>query len=667
MSPPSLCLNMIVKNESKIICRLLASVLPIIDTFCICDTGSTDNTCEIIVDFFKSHDVAGKIIKEPFKNFEHNRNVSLAACIGMSDYVLFMDADMTLDIRDFNKSMLTASDSFNILQGSDQFYYQNMRIVKNNGLYKYVGVTHEYIDTPSNNRKINIDKRQLFINDYGDGGSKSDKYERDVMLLTNGLIDEPTNVRYYFYLANSYYDLGKNEEAIQIYKKRIGLGGWNQEVWYSYYRIGHCCKKMGKIPEAICCWMEGYNYLPERLEGLHEIIYHYRVAGMPKLAMAFYTICKSVLERKSNVDHYLFLQASVYLYKIYYEYTVCASYVGIKNINDELMIVLNECKIPAISNNLLSNMKFYKQVLKSLKVFDFTETSHLFLCGDDKHLMRMTSSSSSIIKVNNTYIMNVRMVNYTIDNDGKYHDCEKHITTTNKYLVLDSDFTILNQHQFKQDYLDRRYIGIEDLRIFNKCPGDEGDPGIQYIGTGYHTNNNIGIVYGNYYLDEEKISDVTEIHPDFTRNNCEKNWVFAEYKNETHIIYKWHPFQMCKLDKKSGLIILVKEIEMPYYFSRARGSTCGYKYEEETWFVLHIVSYEQPRHYYHCLAVFDENMMLKKYSAPFKFKGEPIEYCIGLIVEEDRVIMTYSCWDRTTELAIYEKSYIDELLKMSWV
>ena len=50
----SLCLNMIVRNESKIITRLLTSVLPIIDTYVICDTGSTDDTVSIIKDFFNS-------------------------------------------------------------------------------------------------------------------------------------------------------------------------------------------------------------------------------------------------------------------------------------------------------------------------------------------------------------------------------------------------------------------------------------------------------------------------------------------------------------------------------------------------------------------------------------------------------------------------------------
>ena len=69
----ALCLNMIVKNESKIILRLLQSVLSIIDTYIICDTGSTDNTPEIITNFFNTHNIKGEVIYEPFKNFGYNR------------------------------------------------------------------------------------------------------------------------------------------------------------------------------------------------------------------------------------------------------------------------------------------------------------------------------------------------------------------------------------------------------------------------------------------------------------------------------------------------------------------------------------------------------------------------------------------------------------------
>jgi hypothetical protein len=94
-------------------------------------------------------------------------------------------------------------------------------------------------------------------------------------------------------------------------------------------------------------------------------------------------------------------------------------------------------------------------------------------------------------------------------------------------------------------------------------------------------------------------------------------------------------------------------------FENIRGSTCGFTFNDEIWFICHLVSYENPRCYYHVFVTFDLDMNLKKYSAPFCFEGQPIEYCVGLIVENDRVIISYSIWDNKTKIAIYDKKYID--------
>ena len=138
---PKICLNMIVKNESKIIKRLLETVVPLIDTYCICDTGSTDNTVDIIQSFFDDVNMTGKIVKEPFRNFEYNRNYALKECYGMknADYILLLDADMTLhipntnSIYDFKKSM--DKDAYYLLQGNSKIQYQNLRIIKNTGKF----------------------------------------------------------------------------------------------------------------------------------------------------------------------------------------------------------------------------------------------------------------------------------------------------------------------------------------------------------------------------------------------------------------------------------------------------------------------------------------------------------------------------------------------------
>jgi hypothetical protein len=274
--------------------------------------------------------------------------------------------------------------------------------------------------------------------------------------------------------------------------------------------------------------------------------------------------------------------------------------------------------------------------------------------------------------------MNIRYVNYYISDNGSYLNCDKHIISINNYIELDSSFNITNKSDKWMELIfdERRYIGIEDIRIFNDVETNE----LLYIGTGYHKNEQIGIVSGKYDTDNLKLV-VNEIKQDFNNSSCEKNWVFIDFNNATHIVYDWHPLNICKINNATNKLEKVSKRETPTIFSRVRGSTNGFKYskkvdtsynngnisiditEDEIWFVNHIVSYETPRHYYHIISVFDSNMNLLRYSAPFKFEGESIEYCLSIVVEDEQVLINYSTWDRTTRIGIYDKKYIDQLLE----
>ena len=87
---------MIVKNESRIIERLLRSVRSVVDCYCICDTGSTDDTVARIQQFGQQHQLPGRVISCPFYTFGYNRTFALNAARDMADYVLLLDADMVL-------------------------------------------------------------------------------------------------------------------------------------------------------------------------------------------------------------------------------------------------------------------------------------------------------------------------------------------------------------------------------------------------------------------------------------------------------------------------------------------------------------------------------------------------------------------------------------------
>jgi len=231
--------------------------------------------------------------------------------------------------------------------------------------------------------------------------------------------------------------------------------------------------------------------------------------------------------------------------------------------------------------------------------------------------------------------------------------------TNNKYLELNNNLEVTHEKMFDMKFEERRYLGIEDIRIFKNNTDDK----LIYLGTSQHLDGKIGMLMGDYDINANVI-ETTELKCSFNESWCEKNWVYVNYKGENHIIYKWCPLDICKINTETNMIDLVESrTKIPKIFEHVRGSTCGFEYNNEFWFIVHLVSYDTPRNYYHMFAVFDSNMDFSRHSAPFKFEGESIEYTLGLIVEETRVLVTYSTWDRTSKLAVYEKSFIDELVK----
>jgi hypothetical protein len=66
---------MIVKNEASVIRRCLDSVIPVIDSWVIVDTGSTDGTQDIIRSHMSS--IPGLLHQSEWRDFAYNRSESL--------------------------------------------------------------------------------------------------------------------------------------------------------------------------------------------------------------------------------------------------------------------------------------------------------------------------------------------------------------------------------------------------------------------------------------------------------------------------------------------------------------------------------------------------------------------------------------------------------------
>lgn len=265
-----ICLNMIVKNESAVIERCLSAARPMLDAVVILDTGSTDNTVALIKAFCAKAGLPCHVPQGVFVNFEQARNLALKECLASAfdfDYVLLIDADLVLmadATPEAIKASMTANGYLVAQQGGDH-RYSNVRLVKRTANPRYVGVTHEalYFD----GERSGLDA--LWIHDFGDGGSKGDKFERDLRLLQGGVAAEPDNARYWFYLARTYGPLGRQEEAIATFEKRIQMGGWPEEVFISLDEIAKAREAL-KQPAAVVvgAYLQAWEFRPTRAEPL---------------------------------------------------------------------------------------------------------------------------------------------------------------------------------------------------------------------------------------------------------------------------------------------------------------------------------------------------------------------------------------------------------------
>jgi len=596
------------------------------------------------------------------------------------NYILLLDADMiltgpALDMPSDFKYSLTA-DMYHIFQGSHKFYYKNARLLRNNMGFTYWGVTHEYVDSPPNASVGTIKRDALFINDVGDGGAKGDKTDRDIRLLIRGLEDNPNNDRYTFYLANSYKDSGQNEKAIETYKKRIEIGGWIEEVWFSYYNIGNCYIHMNEDYRAITAWLDGYNAYPNRIENLYKIVEYYRQRGKNRIAYEFYLLADKSRKKYTNWSEYLFLERDVYDYKIDYEFSILGYYVNDnQSLTQELihssMHVLNYPHLDENTyKNVMNNYKFYANnivsVSKSQKSDDFTKV--LSKIGENLGIdnNEFVSSTPSIIKQKQNgkdkLIVNLRYVNYKIDEKGGYINREQ-IKTINVIAVVDIE-TLEIENQFILGYNEKEdghYVGLEDVRLH------EQNDNIFYNANRGLQNGEMKVEHGIINLLAKKCKNSVFLQRNGS-GSLEKNWVLLEDMKTPSssipaIIYGWSPLIIGKIE--GDQFIETQKESSPPCFKYLRGSTNGVKIGDEIWFLCHTVSYEDRRYYYHMLVVLDTNTYkVKKYTPYFTFEKEKVEYTLGFsyFENENEILIGYSIYDKKTKYAVFDKTYFDNML-----
>lgn len=297
MNSKHICLNMIVKDEESVIERCLESVVSVIDSWVIVDTGSTDRTKEIIENFFREKKIPGVLLEQEWVNFGHNRQAALDSVNSEDvDYVLFMDADDqyvadTVNLRDLE----LVSDAYYINMHLEDINYDLVKLIRKELPWEWKGCLHEYLQLDGSFTTDTIKGVYIQAGVEGCRSKNPDKYLNDAKLLELEILKDPLNTRNWFYLAQSYRDAEVLHEARRCYDKRISLGGWAEEVYYSLLMEATLAEEMGAVDDYIVsAYLRAYDYRPTRAEPLYWLADFFSRTGRVNLRDLFYTKAKSM-------------------------------------------------------------------------------------------------------------------------------------------------------------------------------------------------------------------------------------------------------------------------------------------------------------------------------------------------------------------------------------
>lgn len=388
----SICLGMIVKNESKIIIQTLKEITSFInfDYWVINDNGSTDGTQDLIKNFFKEKNIPGELDETPWKDFGYNRSLVFDISYKKTDYIFIWDADDCIYGNfKFPSNDELIYDKYDFIFGNKNgFRWNRSQLFNNNLKWEYVGILHEYPSCKEPNISLKshiVDGDYYFVgNTLGHRSNDKDKYKNDAILLENAFKEsyekkDKLYNRYAFYTAQSYKDCEMNEKSLEYYKKVLSLNNWIQEKYISCLEIYVLYENMNEENLGLYYLVESYKYDNKRVECILRLIKHYCIKGMNEVSYCYYMLIKDyyeneyIKENNSAILNFLFMRKSEYdFYLPYYMIIVSARLKKYDTFSKMYEMIFNKKELNIDNwyiNNLYYNIQFGMKELPKTKEF----------------------------------------------------------------------------------------------------------------------------------------------------------------------------------------------------------------------------------------------------------------------------------------------------------
>lgn len=335
-----LTLCMIVKNEENNLKECLSKVADYADEIVIVDTGSSDNTKAIALEF------TDKVYDFKWCNdFSKARNFSLSKA--NNDWILVLDADeYVTDFFQYSlEEFISNPDNVckagrikrsNIMEAADENkkYIEKINRIFNKKYFHYRGTIHEQV-TAIDGKAYETELVDITVEHVGytnEALNRTNKVKRNIDLLEEAAEANPNDPYIYFQLGKSYYLLKDYRTANLHFEKAltfdldfrleyvedlvetyayslINSGRYSEaliiENCFEFYKsspdyhfiMGLVYMNNAKFTEAVESFSQCTRFTESRVEGIttycsyYNIGVIYDVLGLREKAIHYYTLC----------------------------------------------------------------------------------------------------------------------------------------------------------------------------------------------------------------------------------------------------------------------------------------------------------------------------------------------------------------------------------------
>ena len=259
---------------------MLASARDLIDGPAIAlHIGEKDETAEILSEW------GCEVHRRVWDGFDGSWTELFALARGRADRFLYMQANSVLE-REGPLPDLGAVPCYMIRYRRGPYEYRLPNLLRGDIEWSINAPVHGTLEPSFFEERQPLE--QILVQESDDDGRRPEKIARYLPICERMVAENPTP-RAVFYLARTYFDVGRFEDAIEMYDRRIRMGGWEEEQWHAHYMKGVAQIRLGQFAEGRNTLLAAYLRRPTRAEPLH-------------------AICKSMLPP----DDLLFIESDVY-------------------------------------------------------------------------------------------------------------------------------------------------------------------------------------------------------------------------------------------------------------------------------------------------------------------------------------------------------------------